>query len=392
MFLLHNLLHFTRLLHAAGLDVHPGRTVEIATALEQVDFGHRADVYHTLRALLVHRQQDIAPFDAAFRLFWRAPAAERIPHDLRPMGERRRSGSPRIEATLEEAAAADSSPAVDETVERVAAMSYSGREVARTKDFAQLTEDELRHAEATIAAMRWTIDARRTRRWTPGRPGAIDLRLAARRNLRFGGEPLVLPTRVRSRKRRPLVVLCDMSGSMERYARLLLQFVHGVSGELHRTEVFVFATRLTRVTREVSRHRRRAATADVPWAPSDWGGGTRIGEALRAFNVRWAGRVLAHGAVVLLISDGWDRGDPDLLRQEMARLRRRCHRLIWLNPLLGAPDYQPLTRGMQAALPLVDDFLPAHNLASLESLAKHLEQLPPRRGVRPAKPRVSSAR
>ncbi len=380
-FLLHNLLHFTRLLHAAGLDVHAGRTLDVASALAQIDLGRRDDVYYTLRALLVHRQQDLAGFDAAFRLFWQSPAGERSGPTLRAMGEERRSGAPQIGGGFDEPAHADASPARAGDIAQVAAMSYSAREVARTRDFGQLTDDELRHAHAAIAAMKWTLEARRTRRWTAGRHGRIDLRVALRRNLRYGGELVVLPTRVRTRRRRPLVVICDMSGSMERYARMMLQFVHGVSGELQRTEVFVFATRLTRVTRELH-PRRGQSKPDLPQQVIDWGGGTRIGEALRTFNLRWARRVLGRGAVVLLISDGWDRGDPDLLRQEMARLGRRCHRLIWLNPLLGAPDYAPLTRGMRAALPFVDDFLPVHNLASLDALAAHLERLPPRRGVR----------
>ena len=193
------------------------------------------------------------------------------------------------------------------------------------------------------------------------------------------GELLLLETRQRVEKPRPLVLLCDVSGSMERYSRLLLYFVHGLAHTLGRVEVFLFATRLTRVTRELA---VRNASAPLPAAASrlsDWGGGTRIGEALRTFNLRWARRVMRHGPVVLLISDGWDRGEPAVLRTEIARLQRSCHRLIWLNPLLGSPGYRPLTRGMQVALPFVDDFLPVHNLVSLEMLADHLSRLPPRR-------------
>ena len=163
---------------------------------------------------------------------------------------------------------------------------------------------------------------------------------------------------------------------------MLLHFVHGLSGGPDRVETFLFATRLTRVTRDLIPARRRRTCSDMPWHVPDWGGGTRIGEALRTFNTRWARRVMGRGPVVLLISDGWDRGEPGRAAREMARLQRSCHRLIWLNPLLGSAEYQPLTRGMQAALPFVDDFLPVHNLESLDALAEHLNQLPRRRARR----------
>jgi hypothetical protein len=172
-----------------------------------------------------------------------------------------------------------------------------------------------------------------------------------------------------------LVVLADVSGSMERYSRILLQFVYGLTRGSHRVESFVFATRLTRVTRAAADRSRRRSVDRLVRSVHDWGGGTRIGEALRTFNLRWARRVMRNGPIVLLISDGWDRGEPRVLVRELTRVRRSCKRLIWLNPLLGAANYEPLTRGMQAALPIVDDFMPAHNIASLEQLAEHLRTL-----------------
>jgi uncharacterized protein with von Willebrand factor type A (vWA) domain len=378
--LLPNLLHFGRLLHALGLDVHAGRMLDVASALEHIDLGRRSDFYFTLQSLLIHRQQDLAMFDEAFRVFWRRPHGEWTVDDLRALGEQRRFGRPQVDVPP---AAPDSTedlsvPMLAEPLERVAPMSYSEQEVSRVKDFAQFTEEELAQATAAIATLTWQLGMRRTRRWKAGPANVVDMRRVVRRNIRYGGEPLLLPTRDRTSKRRPLVLVCDVSGSMERYARMLLHFIYSLAGGLERVEAFVFSTRLTRITREL---RRRAAIAlpAIPRQVPDWGGGTRIGDALRAFNVRWARRVLGHGPVVLLISDGWDRGDPVLLRNEMARLQRSCHRLIWLNPLLGVPEYQPLTRGMQAALPFVDDFLPVHNLASLESLAEHLNDLPARR-------------
>ena len=192
--------------------------------------------------------------------------------------------------------------------------------------------------------------------------------------MRYGAEPLRIPRRGRTSKPRPLVIIADVSGSMERYGRMLLHFIYSVAGGDRRVEAFVFATRFTRITGEIARHGVREAPIVARHVP-DWGGGTRIGEAVRAFNVHWARRVVSRGAIVLLISDGWDRGDPEVLGREMARLRRSCRRLIWLNPLLGAPGYQPLTRGMQAALGHIDDFLPAHNIDSLEALAAHLNRV-----------------
>jgi hypothetical protein len=261
-------------------------------------------------------------------------------------------------------------------------MSYSAREVSRAKDFAQFTEEELAQARAMLATLGWDLGTRRTRRFASGPGDGPDFRRMLRRSLKYAGEPLEFPTRRRTRKRRLLVLLCDVSGSMERYARMLLHFVASLAGGLERVEAFVFATRLTRITRYLARRARLDAIPRIPRSVPDWAGGTRIGDALRQFNVTWARRVMHGGPVVLLISDGWDRGDPDVLRREMGRLQRSCHRLIWLNPLLGSAGYQPLTRGMQAALPYVDDFLPVHNLESLEALAEHLNQLPKRRRAR----------
>jgi hypothetical protein len=382
--LLNNLVHFGQVLHAAGLDVPAGRMVDVARALEHIGVGRRTDFYFTLRSLLVHRPQDFPLFDEAFRIFWRRPPGDWSTQDLRAMGEQRRVGPPEVEIPPAGSAAghAASADTLAAPLERVAAMSYSDREVFRAKDFAEFTEAELEDARTAVAALTWDAGTRRTRRWTPGRGRAIDLRRIVRHNAPFGGEPIALPRRERTTKPRPLVLLCDVSGSMERYARLLLHFVHGVSARAGRVETFLFATRLTRVTRDLTRRNRRRTMQRLPWNVPDWGGGTRIGEALRTFNTRWARRVMGRGPVVLLISDGWDRGEPGLLRGEMARLQRSCHRLIWLNPLLGSADYRPMTRGMQAALPFVDDFLPVHNLESLDALARHLNQLPRRRARR----------
>ncbi len=243
-----------------------------------------------------------------------------------------------------------------------------------------------------MAELIWRISPRTTRRYTSGRDDMIDLRRSLRRNLRHGGELLTWAYRTPKLKPRPLIIIADISGSMEAYTRLLLHFMYGVTnGMRRRVEVFVFGTRLTRITRQLRRKDVDQAIDEVTSVVKDWSGGTRIGDALKTFNFVWGRRVLRGGPIVLLISDGWDRGDPLLLNREMARLHRFCYRLVWLNPLLGSQNYEPLTRGMQAALPHIDDFLPVHNLASLEDLALHLGQLDEKRPSLSATIRVRGA-
>jgi hypothetical protein len=248
--------------------------------------------------------------------------------------------------------------------------------VLRQKDFGDLTSEELEAVKMLMAEIVWRVRERQTRRRHPGHGRLLDLRRTVRRNLRYGGEILDWAEREPKVKPRPLVIIADVSGSMERYTRLLLLFTYGLAKALEqKVEAFVFSTRLTRITRQLKERNLDRALREVSRAVPDWSGGTRIGEALRAFNFQWGRRVLGQGALTLVISDGWDRGDVELLRDEIARLQRSSRRLIWLNPLLGSPEYEPLTRGIQAALPYIDDFLPVHNLASLNDLAKHLASL-----------------
>ena len=377
--LLHNLMLFGRLLRELGLDVHSGRMIDAAGALRLVGVRRRSDFYHALRTVLVHRQQDLALFDEAFQTFWRPPKDDWTTMDLLSLGEERRYRQPQFDPPpsasdpLGREEGGDAGDSVEMT------RTYSAREVLREKDFAEFNADEIYEARALIAELRWDLGKRRTRRWTPGEGPLIDLRRAVRKNMAVGGELVELPRRQRKEKRRPLVLICDVSGSMERYTRILLHFIHTVFGDASRIEAFLFATRLTRVTSYLTDRDVDRAVTEVSHAVPDWAGGTRTGDVLKAFNFQWARRVLGWGGVVLVISDGWDRGEPEVLRSEMARLQRSCHRLVWLNPLLGSPSYEPLSRGMQSALPFVDDFLPVHNLASLEGLAEHLNGLSPRR-------------
>jgi uncharacterized protein len=372
--LLHNLLRFGDVLRGGGLQVHPARMRDAVTALEVVGVQRRGDVQAALRCLLVHRRDDLPFFDRAFDLFWKAREEAGSGLALFSLGERPRvvtrpGANTRVEFEAAEGSGANAADA------RLAAAAWSDHEALRTRDFSDLSPEDLRRAAALLADLGWRLGIRRTRRWTPSVSGAVDLRRIIRRNVKHGGELFDVPRRTRRDKPRPLIVLGDVSGSMERYTRMLLQFLCGVSGSTQRVESFVFATRLTRVTREVAERGAGDALDAVARRVQDWGGGTRIGESLRAFNVHWARRVMRHGPIAIVVSDGWDRGDPALLARELARVRRSCRRLVWLNPLLGSSSYEPLTRGMLAALPFIDDFLPAHNLASFEQLAEHLRSL-----------------
>ena len=378
--LLHNLILFGRVLRGLGLDVNPGRMIDLVQALEYVEIGRKADFYYTASSLLVHRREDILLFDQAFAMFWRKPM-EGWEVGLPGLARPRRSQKPQVmppplQAPDSPPPSDSESPAKDQKTIVEVTLTYSNREVLRRKNFAELTSDELEAIKRMMAQLVWRLGERRTRRRRPGHGQLPDLRRTIRRNLKYGGDVIEWATREPKFKPRPIVIIADISGSMERYARLFLHFIYSLTSGLDQpVESFVFSTRLTRITRELRNRDVDQALRDVANAVNDWSGGTRIGEALKAFNFDWGRRVLGRGAVALLISDGWDRGEPELLSREMARLRRTCHRLIWLNPLLGSPDYEPLTRGMVAALPHVDDFLPVHNLASLEDLAQHLSKL-----------------
>jgi uncharacterized protein len=369
--LLRNLFVFGRLLRSMGVQVHTGRLLDAATALQLVDLSKRDDVYHTCRTLLIHRHDDLALFDRAFGAFWRmsrAGAARVTVTDEREGGGRDDSTYALDPIGLESDDAGAGEPDLEQ-----GAWSASGS--LAHKDFAEFSDEEIRSARAALARLVWTPAERRTRRWTPGRGSRIDMRRALARSPRTGGDIVVLPRRRRRTKPRALVLVCDVSGSMERYSRMLLHFAHAIMERHGRVEVFLFSTRLTRVTRQLQPGGLDRAVSAVSRAVQDWSGGTRIGEALRTLNREWSRRVLTGGPVVLLISDGWDRGDPVVLGEQVARLQRSCHRLIWLNPLIGTVGYAPLTRGLQAALPFVDDFLPARTFANLSDLAVHLNAL-----------------
>jgi uncharacterized protein len=366
-----NLLAFGRLLRASGIDVPVGNMLDLIDALTHVDVGSRSDVFHTCRTLLVRRPDQLALFEQIFDAFWRDHANPFAGRDagVNAGDSRSRAAAPATVAIGGEEPAADDRDASALTALRI----WSDVSTLSRKDFAEFSEAEIRRAAAAIDQLVWVPGYRRTRRWIRGRGPRVDLRGALAASMRTGGEVVRLPARRRRIRPRPLVLLCDVSGSMERYSRLLLHFAHGVGQRHNRLEVFLFSTSLTRVTHELRARRVNDAAAAVTRVVSDWSGGTRIGVALQDFHRRWSRRVLRGSPVVLLVSDGWDLGEPDLLRDQIARLQRNCHRLVWLNPLIGTTGFEPLTRALRAALPFVDDFLPVRTLADLADLALHLE-------------------
>lgn len=375
--LLANFVHFTRLLRTLGLPVTPDDAVTLADALRATGIESRRDVKAAACSVLVGRREHLAVFEQAFDLFFRP---QRDPGEQMDLGEvlmRGHDARKKLRAAIPAPAGSDPGESEELNTPLVQfTRTWSEQELLRRKDFAELTEDEARQVLRLLREQVFAPPPRRTRRRVAAPDGPFpDPRRTLRRSLRWGGEPLELAFRKRKIRRRPVVALADISGSMELYARMLLQFLYALSSSTDRLEAFVFGTRLTRITRELAHRNIDRALKTATAAVVDWGGGTRIGESLKRFNYDWGRRVLGQGAVVVIVSDGWDRGDPEMLSREMSRLARSCERLIWLNPLIATPGFEPLTRGLQAALPHVDDFLPVHNLESLEQLARLLRGL-----------------
>jgi uncharacterized protein with von Willebrand factor type A (vWA) domain len=373
--LLHNLLLFGRVCKALGMAVTPYRMIEVAQALALIDLASRHDVYHAMRALIVTHQRDIELFDQAFDLFWQRPTDDWTQLDLDSLGEQKQRRQPRVAPPGTRKTDNDNHlPEPESTIISVQT-TYSQEERLRHKDFAEMNAEELAAARVIMEQMPRSLGFRQVRRKQPGRGSHLDLRRTLRSNQAYAGEIINLPTLRPKIKPRPIVVICDISGSMERYTRVFLHFMHICAITMTQVESFVFSVHLTRITHQIRHKSVDRALKEVGANVNDWGSGTRTGEALRTFNYGWSRRVLGRGAIVLIITDGWDRGEPDMLAHEMARLQRSTHRLIWLNPLLGVPEYEPLTRGAQAMLPHIDDFLPLRNLANLEMVMKTLQKL-----------------
>ena len=382
-----NVVHFARLLRRAGLPVGPAEVVAAGQALDVVDIGQRIQVRAALRALMVHRHEHLELFDRAFDLFWRDPNAAQQAMALAlldgsppPQDQKPAPGSRRLAEALAPPRP-QRQPQEEAPPELDAVMTVSERERLQAMDFEQMSADQVGHAKSEIRRLRLPLDLRRTRRLRPDAQGPrIDLAATMRRSLRRGGEITALSRSARVVRPPPLVVLCDISGSMSRYAQVLLHFLHAVANDRDRVHVFLFGTRLSNITRQLRFRDPEVAFQMVSHAVPDWSGGTRIGEALAEFNRRWSRRVLAQGAVVLLVTDGLDRDGAAGLPEEMDRLHRSCRRLIWLNPLLRWDGFQPKSSGIRAMLPHVDEFRTVHSLDSLRALVDLLSRPAPPRG------------
>jgi uncharacterized protein with von Willebrand factor type A (vWA) domain len=373
------IIEFVQELRSLGLPIGVDQAVSFGESFTWIQPLSREEVYNAARATLVNRHEYLEPFDRAFGRYWErrreVPEPQKTPQAPRHRPEDFQRPS-LVSFMAEKAARQSKEIEVTDRTETATEVEWLQR-----KDFSKLTEGELRALRQAMAGIRWNFSQRRTHRLTKSDRGRLlDHRETLRRAARLGGTIVELPRRVRKEKTRPLVLIADVSGSMELYSRIVLQFFHGLSQQLDTTEAFVFGTRLTRVTDAFRVSNMDAALDEVSRQVLDFSGGTRIAESLHAFRRLWGPKVLRRGAVVIVISDGCETGDIQQLRREVQALQRSCYRLIWLNPRLGQHRYEPKVRGMAAVLPYVDDFLPIHNFESLRQLRDHLARLPKRKG------------
>ena len=356
---------FSRVLRGLGVDVPVGRAVTFAQALGLTGVDRSSAVYWAGRTTLLGRPEDIPAYDRAFDAFWRRRFGVILA----------RTAPVELTVVLDSEEEGGSGDEGDEPVEPegpTLVVRFSRQEVLRSKDFAAYTHAEFEEARRLMNDLRLHGAMRRSRRRRPSRKteGRPDLRRTVRRSLRSGGEPIRRAFTQAGERPRRIVLICDVSGSMEPYSRALVRFLHAAVVGRGRIEAFALGTRLTRITRELSSRDPDAALARAARSVPDWSGGTRLGEGLRAFNDQWGVRGMARGSVVVILSDGWDRGDPALLAEQMQRLQRVAYRTVWVNPLKASPGYAPLAAGMAAALPYVDDFVEGHSLDSLQKLAE----------------------
>lgn len=351
-----------RALRASGLDAPVSSVTCFAEALETIGLARPEEVFWAGHASFVRRPEETATYAAAFAAFFTQA----------PRGRFATAPSPAVSLATddEDGAAREAEEAGREAQEGLRILRYSRSEVLREKDFSACTDDEIAELHKMMASMRQHPSRRASRRQVPARSsrGSLDMRGSVRRAMRSGGEPITLSHLAKAERDRPVVLLVDVSGSMAPYARAFLHFAHAAVAQGRRVEAFALGTRLTRITRELAWRDPDAAILRAARSVSDIAGGTRLGEGLATFNDRFGVAGMARGAVVVILSDGWDRGDPDRIASEMERLRRVAHRVIWVNPLKATPGYEPLARGMAAALPYLDAFLEGHSLRSLERL------------------------
>ena len=375
-----NVMHYARLLRAAGLPIGTGQVLDAVRALEAIGLSSRTDVYWALHSVFISRHEQTTLFDSAFHLFWRnvdllrkamAMSLPQTPAEIRQTQEQ----TPRRLAEALLGASKAEREGETEGLENDRALSFSPGEVLQKKDFEQMSQAELAEVRQALRRIRFSAKPVATRRRRPALRGrTIDLRQSLRASLKGGGAIIDLKRKAKAVRLPALVVLCDISGSMSRYSRLFLHFMHGVTNDRDRVHALVFGTRLTNISRYLRDADVDRALDKVSTAVEDWAGGTRIGQCLHEFNRLWSRRTLSQGAIVLLVTDGLDRDAGQGLAQEMERLHRSCRRLIWLNPLLRFQGFEPKSLGIRAILPYVDEFRPVHNLESFRDLADALSE------------------
>ncbi|WP_425086848.1 vWA domain-containing protein [Stappia sp.] len=397
-----NIVHFARTLRRAGMPVGPASVVDAVQAVEVAGIRNREDLYWTLHSVFVHKREQRAVFDEAFRIYWRSRGlVEKLLSILSPVAPARsepdkpKAAQTRVAQAFQ--ATREREQQEREELEIDASFTVSGREVLQRKDFAQMNAEELRAAKDALRRMVLPMEKVRRRRLVAATRGRIDPRRTLRSSLRTGGDMIDLRHRKPDLKRPPVVALCDISGSMSQYTRLLLHFLHALTEERRNVHTFLFGTRLTNVTRQLRMKDPDEALIACTEGVEDWSGGTRIATALADFNKHWSRRVLSGGPVVLLVTDGLERDTDEDLEREIDRLHRSCRRLIWLNPLLRFEGFEARAKGVRAMLPHVDEFRAVHSLDAVADLCRALSgargftrEVDPRRWLHAATARQAS--
>jgi len=376
-----NLLAFGRALKELGVKVGLSQVIDVSRAVEFVDLADKGDFRALLRSNLISQKEDFPVFDMLFDCFWREQSYERVPMEtLEIQGTPTESGAQEggdeegLEEAVAETVATENVP--PENLDEFSVPTYSPQELLNRKDFSEMGVEESRAIARAILLIATKIATQISRRKKLGRKGnVVDPRWTMRRNMKYGGEIIDLVNRKRRIKKTRVVLLCDVSGSMDCYSRFLIQFMYGLQNELWGVETFVFSTSLSRITHLIRTKDIANALEKISGSILGWSGGTNIGRSLHTFNRNFAPSMVTHRTVVVIISDGWDRGDVSLLEREMQDLKRRCKKIIWLNPLLASDNYEPLCKGMQAALPYLDLFLSVHNVNSLIALGRTLQKM-----------------
>ncbi len=376
-----NLLAFGRALKQLGVKVSLSQVIDASRSVEFVDIADKADFRALLRSNLISQKEDFPVFDMLFDHFWREQSYERVPMEtVEIQGTPTESGAQEggdeegLEEAVAEAVAAENLPL--ENLDEFSVPTYSPQELLNRKDFSEMGVEESRAIARAILLIATKIATQISRRKKLGRKGnVVDPRWTMRKNMKYGGEIIDLVNRKRRIKKTRVVLLCDVSGSMDCYSRFLIQFMYGLQNELWGVETFVFSTSLSRITHLIRTKDIANALEKISGSILGWSGGTNIGRSLHTFNRNFAPSMVTHRTVVVVISDGWDRGDVSLLEREMQDLKRRCKKIIWLNPLLASENYEPLCKGMQAALPYLDLFLSVHNVNSLITLGRTLQKM-----------------